>query len=379
MREESFHSTTAGGARLRGIPAGRGISVILLATMIAAATTNGQVPKPVVGTATPTALVEQAPQHDARFEFHSSFWLNLHLRLYEEARQRDGLAVTQGGGVPAAPPITPISNPAEQKQWNAAVNYYAANVARRDLLFDNILPAITDRLALLEDCLDLSDRAGPHCVSGLQPELLAALEEAAPVYRSREWPGQDRHNRLWVANVAPLVRELSPALSKKISRVYQSDWPSAPIRVDVAGYAGPFGAYTTLAPARITVSSEDPRNDELPGMEVLFHEASHLLAGKVEEQIAIECDRQKEPIPRDLWHALIFYTTGVLVQQALENTSSGVRGAGGVPAYIPYARRNALYERDWQNYEKLLRAYWQPYLDGKTDFHQAIMQMVDGL
>ena len=355
----------------------RGMAAVFLAALMVAIPARAQVPQPIVGTAAPTALVEQAPQHDARFEFHSSFWLNLHLRLYEEGRRRDGLAVTQGGGAPT--PMTASSDPVEQKQWNAAVNYYAANLARRDLLFDNTLPAITDRLAVLEDCPNLSDQAGPHCVSGLQPDLLAALEEAAPVYRNREWPEQDRHNRVWVANVAPLVRELSPALSKKISRVYESDWPSAPIRVDVAGYAGPFGAYTTLAPARITVSSEDPRNDELPGLEVLFHEASHLLAGKVEDQIADECNQQKKPIPRDLWHALIFYTTGVLVQQALESTSSGLNGTGGVPPYISYARRNALYQRDWQNYEKLLRAYWQPYLDGKTDFQQAITQLVDGL
>jgi hypothetical protein len=356
------------------------MAVVFFTALTVSAVAHGQVPQPIVGTAAPTAMVEQAPQHDARFEFHSSFWLNLHLRLYEEARRRDGLAVTLGGGAATpAPPIAPPSNPAERKQWDAAVNYYAATLAHRDLLFDNTLPAITDKLALLEDCPDLSDRAGPHCVSGLQPELLAALEAAAPVYHSREWPEQDRHNRLWVANVAPLVRDLSPTLSKKISRVYESDWPSAPIRVDVAGYAGPLGAYTTLDPARITVSSEDPRNDELPGLEVLFHEASHLLAGKVQEQIARECNQQKKPIPRDLWHALIFYTTGVLVQQALESTGPPISGGGGVPAYIPYAQRNALYEPDWQSYEKLLRAYWQPYLDGKVDFQRAITTLVDGL
>lgn len=197
----------------RGCHAAAALSFVLFF----AAGARGQVPQPVIGTAQ-HAIVEKMPQHDAVFEFHSSFWLNLHLRLYEDARRQKGLSLSQGVGAPrllAQRSAESAWEKNEQDKWNAAVAYYAANFAQHDLQFDETMAAITNRLASLEDCVDISGKATTQCASGLRPELIAALEAAAPVYREREWPQQDRSNRLWVANAAPLVRELSPALSRK--------------------------------------------------------------------------------------------------------------------------------------------------------------------
>jgi len=47
--------------------------------------------------------------------------------------------------------------------------------------------------------------------------------------------------------------------------------------------------------------------------------------------------------------------------------------------YTPYAKREGLYQRGWENYLSLLTRYWQPYLDGRTTFDDAIAHMVSAL
>ena len=60
--------------------------------------------------------------------------------------------------------------------------------------------------------------------------------------------------------------------------------------MDVVWYGGPYGAYTSLNPIHVTISSHDARNQDIYGFEVLFHESSHALAGGVTQAIAAACD-----------------------------------------------------------------------------------------
>ena len=344
-------------------------------------------------------VIVAAPQVDVTygplpvFELHSGFWINLHHRLYEEARaQRNAVPVDAPKPEKSKPTlqIAPgsrivLSGP-EQRAWAEAIAYYTANYADKDLLFNTELVLLKNQLGDFETCDELSGAKKKSCDAGLPARLTQILEGAAPVYRAHRWPADDRANRAWIKRVAPLVREQSVGLSHRLADIYQTRWPAEKIRVDVSAVANAAGAYTTLEPLRVTIASTDPRNQGGAALEVLFHEASHGIATPVEQAITRECRQRDKPIPRDLWHALIFYTTGEVIKPVMEEDGSNGIAAGETNSrypqdseYTPYAKREGLYQRGWENYLSLLTRYWQPYLEGRTTFDDAIAHMVSAL
>jgi hypothetical protein len=334
----------------------------------------------------------EAPAAAPVIEMHSGFWTNLHHFLYLEARLRDAAAESAQRESQAQPEYASSSpagdlTAAEQKAWNAALDAYARDWSERDLLHNGDMTIVNNRLAEIEDCADISGRGSPQCAAGLRADLVAALAEAAPVYRAHWWPQQDRENRAWMAAVTPLVNRMGSDLANELIRVYQHPWPSGRLRVDVVWYAGPEGSYTSLDPTHITIASHDSRNQGLAAFEMLFHEASHSLAAGVNEAIARHCHDLDKPIPRDLWHALLFYTTGELVrrevarspQLADEASAGGSLSATSTAGYTPYAIRNGLYDHGWNDYDMALERFWQPYLDGAVDFDTAIAHIINAL
>jgi hypothetical protein len=343
------------------------------------------------------------------FELHSGFWINLHHRLYEESRKRsadpNGAPKSGKTGKPTlqiAPESKIVLSGGEQHAWENAISYYAANYANKDLLFNTELVLLKNQLGDFETCEELSGAKKKSCDAGLPANLTQILEGAAPVYRAHRWPADDRANRAWIKRVAPLVREQGVGLSHRLADIYQTRWPAEKIRVDVSAVANAAGAYTTLDPLRVTIASTDPRNQGASALEVLFHEASHGIAEPVEQAIVRECRQRDKPIPRDLWHALIFYTTGEVIKPVMEEEADapengaaqngkkegepGSNGAGEANSrysqdseYMPYAKREGLYQRGWENYLSLLTHYWQPYLNGRTTFDDAIAHMVSAL
>jgi hypothetical protein len=334
----------------------------------------------VLALAGPACLTAGA-QFDAQngplpvFELHSGFWINLHHTLYLQARQsRDDRAA------PSVVGAETHRTASERQAWEAAVAYYQANYADKDLLFNTELMLLKNQLGEFEGCDELSGAKKKTCDAGLPPALTKILESAAVVYRAHEWPVHDRANRVWIAGVAPLVREKGLGLAERLAEVYQARWPKQKIRVDVTAYANWAGAYTTLDPLRVIIASTDPRNQGSGALEILFHEASHGIAEPVQLAINRECRQRDKAIPRDLWHALLFYTTGEVIKPVMAAQDADAKNRGAIDAeYLPYAFRERLYQRGWDNYLQLLTRFWQPYLDGKTSFDDAIAHMVSAL
>lgn len=368
------------------MPTGRTRAISFLAVaavflVAAAASASAQTPMPVEGTS-----VQPLPQPPPAprvlmpvFQFRSGFWVNLQQFLYLQARIQRGLPVVAAGqSRPAAWGAANLSglSPAERQAWQHAVGYFADHFADYGLPYDSFLVRIGDRLSQMNDCADLTGKGNSDCEAGIDPTLTSVLEEAAPVYRAHWWPAQSRADKQWIAQATRLVQRYGGKPAEMLATDFNDSWPGSPIPIDVTLYAGPYGAYTTLDPLHITISSVDPRNEGPLALEVVFRESSHAVAWPAEQAIIEECQRQTRAIPRDLWHALAFYTTARIFERAFAGKSPA---AGAGPDSFAASQRAYVAARGWQHYDALLRLYWQPYLDGYTNMESAIDQLVDAL
>jgi hypothetical protein len=127
------------------------------------------------------------------------------------------------------------------------------------------------------------------------------------------------------------------------------------------------GANTLTEPHHILLAGDDPRYAGLAALEVVFHEASHTLlgpgSGAVSEALAAAGAKLGREIPRDLWHAVLFYSVGYEIKRVL--------AAAGHPSYEPHVYKQRLFERSWPSFREPLEQHWRPYLEGSTDLRAA--------
>ncbi len=283
------------------------------------------------------AFFAHAGDRQSTFDFHSNFWVNLHHFLYEQAAAK-----------------TP--EPSDSRDWQAALDVYRRQIVKSELLSRDIA-GINIALARVENKDSLQG-------SGIDDDLTKVLENAAVVYKARWWPQHNRANLAWIEAATPLVAKYETALRKELATAYQTPWPFEPIWTDVAEYASRMGAYTMLEPTHITVSSTNLGNQGLAALETLFHEASHGMIQKVSEALSAELGSQNRLFQRRaVWHAVLFYTAGEVVQRHLGD-------------YTQYAITNGVFERGWPGVLPILEKDWKPYLDGKIDLATAARRLV---
>ncbi len=360
----------------------RKLLVLVFCAAVAVTAARAQSPDAVIGSSvTPNPQPPESPVWLPVFQFRSNFWVNLQHFLYLQARVQRGFPVGRiGGPAPNAWAAANLSqlSPAQRHAWQNAVGYYAEHFADYSFPYDSFLVRVDDRLSQMGDCPDITGKPDPSCAAGVDPKLTSILEEAAPIYRAYWWPQQNNANRAWIAQASKQVHLHGGRPAEFLALEFQYTWPADPIPIDVTLYAGPYGAYTTLGPLHISISSADPHNQGPLALEVVFREASHMLAWPVERAIAERCRAETKAIPRDLWHALAFYTTARVLKSAFANPSHSAEGARRLASFAA-GERAYVAAHGWQGYDKLLRLYWQPYLDGQTNMQSAIDDLVDAL
>ena len=282
------------------------------------------------------------------FEFYNGFWTNLHHFLLQQS-----IETTESASLPAV----------EKATWTEAVHFYQQRFAAKNRL--------SREVAAIKNSIEDHDGDATLASSGLDAELRAALEKAAPIYRAHWWPEHAEGNAAWIAAERPLAAKYGPAIIPRLAAAYATPWPDAPIRVDVVWYGGRTGAYTTTSPTRIVVGSADPRDSGLDGLEVLFHEASHGIVGKLQKAVSDYARRKDELLPQqDLWHAMLFYTTGEIVTNAVANDA---------PGRIPYATSQGLWARSWPGYPQIFEKEWKPWMKGELGFDESVQRVVDSV
>lgn len=296
-----------------------------------------------------------APQptavHVFRFE-SDQFWLNLHSFLYVLGRAKNGNADAQREAVAGAPREAAAAltgaTEAERAVWHAAVGEYARTLSTRDAVFDADLSTITGALA----------RAG-NATDAPNVPVAATLAAAAPVYRRLWWPAHHDANVRWRNDVQRNVDRYGPAVLAYIEHAYEMRWPPDGFPVNVSAYSSWAGAYSTSGNL-LVVSSLDPDLRGLRALETVFHEGMHQWDDQMAAILGARADRLGVSVPRDLSHAMIFFTSGEAVRAAADTT------------YVPNAQALGIWGRGLEAYRQALEAEWRPHLDGRIGRDAAI-------
>lgn len=284
-----------------------------------------------------------------RYKLQSNPWVNLHQRLLYEARFKwdKSPAGLSGDGV---------------AKWKQAIDAYKLFIGNRHPIFDN---------ELIRMNAELSATGGTKLPSTIPTAAAKVLETAMPLYRVAQWEEDDRANRFWIAIAEPLLASTAEELAAAHAKVYGVPFPTK-IIVDVSPFAWQFGGYTVGEGdyAHTVISSTDAGYQGFSALEMLMHEPSHAIVDATSHAIGTDIVNLSKELgikpPPNLWHAILFYTSGELTRRTLARR--------GVSNYQPVIL--GMYDRGFRNFRQPLEKHWQAYLDGKVSREAAIRQIL---
>lgn len=285
-------------------------------------------------------------------ELHSDVLPNLHHVLYASAWERRRAAGFKGrrNASPLPAQLEAASEAADAAVWDDAIAFYDTALASEDLLFG-------ENMKLIGMAIATGNLRDPVIPAELRDRLTVAL----PVYQRHHWPAHDAANRAWITAVQGLVRRIGAIVVHRLETLLMAGWPTAPVRVDVVWVGSWAGGYTSTEPSHITLSSTDPRGIGTASVEILFHEAAHLMTDHLQRSL---------DGTGDLWHVVQFYLVGTVVKDALRDV--------GID-YEPYLDATGLLDRAWPTYRTVLETHWQRYADGKAGFDATVAATTDEL
>ena len=296
------------------------------------------------------------------FAFYSDFETNLNDALIAAGVARKGgkpELFHSGAEVPCFGKLPESARAA----WNAAVAYYAEIVSpadRRQYLVRVHLVGFDEELK------DAGDRQFVEIVRSFRAT-------ATPAFEKCRWALQDEKNRRWIEELQPKLTADEQKVAIRLEQLYRKKWGGLPIPVDVVETVNWSGANSILRDpdgGHLLISNSNPGSSAL---EVVFHEASHLLMGTdapVRHALDGAARAANWHLPGDLWHVVLFYTTGEAVRRILDE--------GGKAEYKPMLYE--IFERGaWDGYRKALEGAWRPYVDGQRTLSEASAGLIEEL
>lgn len=294
------------------------------------------------------------------FAFYSDPLLNLHDFLMHRTRAEE-----QQERADTAAQCLERLPPADRDAFERAQNHYEQTMAGRDWS-DDVMRRTRYELAGFSFDVDPKSAVA---------SMLVHLRAAAPAYRSCWWPAHDARNRARIAQLVPRLNAHEDTLLARLAILFREDYRT-PFPVDIIGWTSSSGANSILNPDHIVMSSTDPGYDDDSGLEMVFHEASHTVLGpghgpvwQALEEAGVALGA--EQLPGTVWHPILFYTTGKVVQALLAEH--------GVTDYEPYMYREGLFERAWPELRQPLEQHWQPYLDGRVELDEAATRLLEAV
>ena len=308
-----------------------------------------------------SAHAQSAPKSpETIFIFHTDeFWLNLHHFLYVLARADNKERDTAREAVSGAPADQERGlaklNAKEQETWRKAVAWYAAGPAKKDIVFNDPLPTITNALVSAGDAKSLNG-------SNVDPAFITILETVGPIYRKAWWKQHHEANRKWEKMTQALVDRHGATVLGFITNAYKLQWPATGFHVHVSGYSNWAGAYSTTGNL-LVLSSQSPSLQDAYAFETIFHEGMHQWDDQIFDALRAEAIKLNKFFPRGLSHSLIFFTAGDAVRRV-------------IPGHIPYADKFGVWQRGLEQFKTALEQTWKPYLDGHGTREEAFAELI---
>jgi hypothetical protein len=250
--------------------------------------------------------------------------------------------------------------------WNDAAGYYAQSVSPGGSFGR---PQMWIRAAIVGYDEVVDGPAAHEFVDRAREWRVAA----APAYRACRWTVQDAKNRRWIDALRPRLAADEATIASRLEALYQKRWGVLPIPVDVVETVDWSGANSILhdGGGHLLISNAYAG---AAALEVVFHEASHLLMDRddpVQRALAGAAADAGVRLPRDLWHVVLFYTTGEVVRRVLAGE--------GTPDYTPIVYGIFARSREWNAFRAPLETRWQPYVDGTQSLPEAAIQLVEAV
>lgn len=294
------------------------------------------------------------------FNFYNNPYVDAHHSFYRWAEQGKGKDLSVIIDSLASRYNTSFS-PNERKSLTGAIKYYQNNFTRKDLLFSDTLYTLKSKLISLRNIESLSKLDLPLFFENM-------FSAAMPVFEKHMWPLHSQTNTRKIEELIEKLKIMEMDIAPELERVYQATWAPRTLEVQVTYYANWSEAYTGFSDnaVEITYGSKTARHIGTQGLEILFHEASHWLVTKnVQPLISEKAKEMKKNIVGQniLWHAVLFYMTGKVVQKACTNR--------GIEHEL-YMVKNHVLDQGFKRFPAAI----DPYLDGKTDLGSAIEELV---
>ncbi len=294
------------------------------------------------------------------FDFQSHPELNAHLFLYNKAmlckfKKTANDSLIQIALKEKAKGISPR----ELSVLNAVLLFYRDSLLNKDLLFDSLMRDFSDKLV-----------TGGLVFSKWQVHTKEAVQIFEPYFKKLFWPDIEAANKKWLNANLPQIVKLETALVPELERIYQTKLPVGKIRIDLTDYATWSGAFSFNDRfCHVVFSTTHYSNQGDLAPEVLFHETSHFLVDKLSDLIAKEAKGKDIKASINLWHNMIFYTTGYVMTKEL--TKSG-------KTFTPYYQQMKFTEKfpDFKNSVEACKLFWDSYCEDQIPLEEAVRNIV---
>lgn len=306
------------------------------------------------------SIAQSPPAEDSTkyYEFHINYWFNAHHFLWLEAFmnvEKDSTLLLE-------------KLPKKDLQiWKEATAYYKNNLVQEDLRMSDYMSSFkTWILNQTENFDEIPEDFRTH---------VAILQSVNPIYKKYFWPGHKKTCEAVLNSNIELLRSIESDYVDRITELTRQYWEFKKIRVDITYVAKANKwnlrnrPYTSVFPTHVVMNAIGENHIKGNWIELLFHESAHHLilpnsyfvSGTINDHIEVH----QIKAPRQLWHAYLFYFTGQVARQLLQQQ--------GIDYPTTYMERN----RVFSNYLLLLKKHLTPYMDRKITLAEATSLFIE--